>query len=82
MKKLLLAVSVLAMSASAVIAADDPIAVRKALMQAVRAPAGASGALMESGMGHNPRAAQPAGAGLRMWTRPGTRQRKPSYRRR
>lgn len=54
MKKLLLAVSVLAMSASAVIAADDPIAVRKALMQAVGAAAGASGAMMKGEMDYNP----------------------------
>lgn len=54
MKKLVIAVSALALSATAVIAADDPIAVRKGLMQSVGAAAGVSGGLMKGEIDYNP----------------------------
>jgi len=60
MKRLAISLSVLFVSAAAVTAADDPIAVRKALMQANAASAGTSGAMMKGEMDYNPAVAKAA----------------------
>ncbi len=54
MKKFALALSAVLISASAVTAADDPIAARKALMQAVGAAAGTTGAMMKGDLAYSP----------------------------
>lgn len=54
MKKFALALSAVALSAASVFAADDPIAVRKALMQATGAAAGPAGAMLKGEMDYNP----------------------------
>jgi cytochrome c556 len=53
-KKSLIALSVVVASVAAAYAADDPIAVRKALMQGVGASAGVSGAMMKSELPYSP----------------------------
>lgn len=60
MKRLVLAFSVAALSASAVMAADDPIAVRKALMQNAGAAAGVAGAMMKQELEYSPVVAKAA----------------------
>ncbi|MCB1419877.1 MAG: cytochrome c [Notoacmeibacter sp.] len=54
MKKFALALSAVILSATAVTAADDPIAARKALMQAVGASAGTAGAMMKGELAYSP----------------------------
>ncbi|WP_367715416.1 cytochrome c [Nitratireductor sp. GISD-1A_MAKvit] len=54
MKKLALAVSILCLTATGVAAADDPIAVRKAIMQANAASAGLAGAMLKREIDYNP----------------------------
>ncbi|MFC5584001.1 c-type cytochrome [Nitratireductor kimnyeongensis] len=60
MKKIALAVSALCLSISGVAAADDPIAVRKAIMQANAASAGLAGAMMKGELDYNPAIAKAA----------------------
>lgn len=60
MKKLAISVSVLLFSAAAVAAADDPIAVRKALMQANAASAATAGAMLKGELDYNPAVAKAA----------------------
>ncbi|WP_157015051.1 c-type cytochrome [Mesorhizobium xinjiangense] len=60
MKLLLIPAAVLALSASAVTAADDPIAVRQALMQANAGAAGLSGAMLKGELDYNPAVAKAA----------------------
>lgn len=60
MKRLTVSLSVLLLSAAAATAADDPIAVRKALMQASAASAGASGAMLKGELDYNPTVAKAA----------------------
>ncbi|MDN2566372.1 cytochrome c [Aquibium sp. A9E412] len=60
MKKAVFALSVLALSATATVAADDPIAVRKALMQANAGAAGVSAAMLKGEMDYNPAVAKAA----------------------
>ncbi len=60
MKRLLLALSIVTLSASAGLAADDPIAVRKALMQSTGAAAGVAGGLMKGEIPYNPVVAKAA----------------------
>jgi cytochrome c556 len=54
MKKFALAVSALLLSMSAVQAADDPVAVRKALMASNGAAAGVSGGMLKGEIPYNP----------------------------
>lgn len=60
MRKYLFALSALALSAAASVsqAAEDPIAVRKALMQANGAAAGVAGAMMKGDIDYNPAVAK------------------------
>ncbi|CAN0653483.1 Cytochrome c556 [Nitratireductor aquimarinus] len=60
MKKIALAVSALCLSVSGVAAADDPIAVRKSIMQATAASAGLAGAMMKEELAYNPAIAKAA----------------------
>lgn len=60
MKKIAISLSFLLFSAAAVTAADDPIAVRQALMQANAASAGAASAMLKGEMDYNPVAAKAA----------------------
>lgn len=60
MKKTVLALSVVAASAVAAFAADDPVAVRKAIMQSVGGAAGASGAMMKGELDYSPVVAKAA----------------------
>ena len=60
MKTLALVVSALCLSVSAVAAADDPIATRKALMSANAASAGLAGAMMKGELAYNPAIAKAA----------------------
>ncbi|MAS15508.1 MAG: cytochrome C signal peptide protein [Nitratireductor sp.] len=60
MKKIALAVTALCLSISGVAAADDPIAVRKAIMQANAASAGLAGAMMKGELEYNPAIAKAA----------------------
>lgn len=60
MKKFALALAAFALSATASAAADDPVAVRKALMQALGASAGTSGAMMKGELDYNPAVAKAA----------------------
>ena len=54
MKRLVLALSVVAMSATAGLAVDDPIASRKALMQSNGAAAAVAGGMMKQQLEYNP----------------------------
>ncbi|MAW85620.1 MAG: cytochrome C signal peptide protein [Phyllobacteriaceae bacterium] len=58
MKKIALALSAIALSAAAATAADDPIGVRKALMQATGASAGTASAMMKGDLDYNPAVAK------------------------
>jgi cytochrome c556 len=60
MKKLLLSLSALLLATAAVTAADDPIAVRKALMQATGASAATAGGMLRGNMDYNPAVARSA----------------------
>ena len=60
MKKIAISLSFLLFSAAAVTAADDPIAVRQALMQANAASAGAASAMLKGEMDYNPVVAKAA----------------------
>lgn len=60
MKKIAISFSFLLFSAAAVTAADDPIAVRQALMQANAASAGAASAMLKGEMDYNPVVAKAA----------------------
>lgn len=64
MRKLIFAISTLALSAGAVAAADDPVAVRKALMQANGASAGLAAGMLKEEIEYNPAAAKAAIATL------------------
>ncbi|GAB4360702.1 MAG: cytochrome c [Oricola sp.] len=64
MKKTVLALSMVAATAVAAFAADDPIAARKALMQANGAAAGVSGGMMKGEIAYNPAVAKAAIAAL------------------
>ena len=64
MKRLALALSVVAMSATAGLAADDPIAARKALMQSNGAVVGVAAAMMKQELDYNPAVAKAAIAAL------------------
>ncbi|WP_265515686.1 c-type cytochrome [Nitratireductor luteus] len=64
MKTILLSISALMISAAGVAAADDPIAVRKALMQATAASAATSGGMMKGDIAYNPAVAKAAIATL------------------
>lgn len=67
MRKYIYALSALALSAGASVsqAADDPIAVRKALMQANGAAAGVAGAMMKGDIEYNPAVARSVIATMR-----------------
>ncbi|ADZ71397.1 c-type cytochrome [Polymorphum gilvum] len=54
MRKTIFAGAVLALSAPAVLAAGDPVAVRKATMQSVGAAAAVSGAMMKGELAYSP----------------------------
>lgn len=54
MKKTILALSLIAATATAAFAADDPIAVRKALMQSNGAAAGAAAGMMKGDIAYSP----------------------------
>lgn len=60
MNKTILALSLIATTATAAFAADDPIAVRKAQMQANGAAAGASAGMMKKEIDYNPAVAKAA----------------------
>jgi cytochrome c556 len=60
MKKIAFAATMLLLSAGAVSAADDPIASRKALMDANGAAAGVAAAMMKGDIGYNPTVAKSA----------------------
>ncbi|MCR4265315.1 cytochrome c [Nitratireductor sp. ZSWI3] len=60
MKKLALVISALCLSVSTVAAADDPVAVRKAIMDANAASAGLAGAMMKGELEYNPAIAKAA----------------------
>ncbi len=60
MKKLVLAISTLCISVTAVLAADDPIATRKRIMDSTAAAAGLSAALMKGDIEYNPTIAKAA----------------------
>jgi cytochrome c556 len=60
MKGFALAVSIVAFSAASAIAADDPIATRKALMDANGAAAGVSAAMLKGELDYNPTVAKSA----------------------
>ncbi|MBZ0161576.1 MAG: cytochrome c [Notoacmeibacter sp.] len=60
MKKIALAFAAISLSVSGAVAADDPVAVRKALMQAMGASAGTSGAMMKGELDYNPAVAKAA----------------------
>lgn len=60
MKKTLLALSLVAATATAAFATDDPIATRKALMQANGAAAGASAGMMKQEIEYSPAVANAA----------------------
>lgn len=60
MKRLAISVSVLFLSAAAVTGAEDPVAVRKALMQANAASAATSGGMMKGDLDYNPAVAKAA----------------------
>ncbi|MGN6772275.1 MAG: c-type cytochrome [Rhizobiaceae bacterium] len=60
MKKIALAVSAIMLSAAAAAAADDPIASRKALMDANGAAAAVSAAILKGDMDYNPTVAKAA----------------------
>lgn len=64
MKKIAFAVSALLLSVAGAAAADDPVAVRKALMQANAGAAGLSGAMLQGEMDYNPAVAKAAIATL------------------
>ncbi|MCC0030596.1 MAG: cytochrome c [Brucellaceae bacterium] len=64
MKRLLLAFSVVAMAAGSAFAADDPIAVRKSLMQSNGAVVGVAAAMMKQELDYNPAVAKAAIAAL------------------
>lgn len=64
MKSILLSISALIISVAGVAAADDPIAVRKALMQASAASAATSGGMMKGDIAYNPAVAKAAIATL------------------
>ncbi|UUP18880.1 c-type cytochrome [Nitratireductor thuwali] len=64
MKSILLSISALMISVAGVAAADDPVAVRKALMQASAASAAASGGMMKGEIAYNPAVAKAAIATL------------------
>ena len=64
MKTVILALSAFALSATASIAADDPVAVRKALMQANAGAAGLAGALLKGEIDYNPAIAKASIAAL------------------
>ena len=65
MRKSLIVLSVLAGSvATAAVAADDPIAVRKALMQGVGGAAGTAGGMMKGEIPYNPVVAKGAIAAI------------------
>ncbi|WEX07760.1 cytochrome c [Chelativorans sp. AA-79] len=60
MKKFLLSLSAVLLTTAAVTAADDPVQVRKALMDAVAASAGTSGAMLKGELEYNPAVAKAA----------------------
>ncbi|EKF19810.1 c-type cytochrome [Nitratireductor pacificus] len=60
MKKLALVVSAICLSVSAVAASDEPVAARKALMDANAASAGLAGAMMKGDLAYNPAIAKAA----------------------
>ncbi len=60
MKKLIIGFSALVLSSVAVLAADDPIAVRKALMQSAGGAAGLAGGMMKNEIPYSPAAAKAA----------------------
>ncbi|MDZ5698385.1 cytochrome c [Chelativorans sp. M5D2P16] len=64
MKRLAISLSALLVSSVAVVAADDPIAVRQSLMQAVAGAAGASGGMLKGEIDYNPVVAKAAIATL------------------
>ena len=64
MKRLALALSVVAMSATAGLAADDPIAARKALMQSNGAAVAVAAGMMKQQLEYNPAVAKAAIATL------------------
>lgn len=64
MQKTLIALSVIAATATAAFAADDPIAVRKALMQSNGAAAGLSAGMMKKEIDYSPSAGKAAIAAL------------------
>ncbi|WP_173931104.1 cytochrome c [Chelativorans sp. Marseille-P2723] len=65
MKRLLITLSVVLLSCAAASAQEDPVAVRKALMQANAASAGAASAMMRGEMDYNPAVALAALATFR-----------------
>jgi len=60
MKRLVLSLSAFLLTTAAVTAADDPIAVRQAIMQAVAASAGTSSAMIKGELEYNPAVAKAA----------------------
>lgn len=64
MRKLALAVTAILISGSAAMAADDPIAVREALMEGNGASAAVSGAMLKGDLEYNPAVAKAAIAQL------------------
>ena len=60
MRRIALAISAVCLSVSGVAAADDPVAVRKAIMQANAASAGLAGAMMKGELDYNPAIAKAA----------------------
>lgn len=64
MKRLALAISAMALTATSALAADDPIAIRQALMDANAASAGVAGAMLKGDMDYNPAVAKAAIAQL------------------
>lgn len=64
MRKLVVALSAAVITATTAYAADDPIAVRKALMQSMGASAGLAGGMMKGEIDYNPVAAKAALAAI------------------
>lgn len=65
MKRIAIGIAAIALSATAVLAADDPIAVRKALMDANGAAAGAAAGMLKGEIDYNPKVAKAAIAQFR-----------------
>ncbi|WP_336057809.1 c-type cytochrome [Nitratireductor sp. CH_MIT9313-5] len=64
MRTLILSIFAVSLSATAVTAADDPVAARKMLMQSAAAAAGISGGMMKGDIDYNPAIAKSAIATL------------------